>query len=68
MPFHEVDTSVIAADRTEGRAGTFSIEQWRQEVHDFYALRRESMARLFGEPGWNIRPEEPLAVIWFRPV
>jgi len=23
-----------------------------------------AMARLFGEPDWDIRPEEPLAVIW----
>ena len=65
MPFHEVDTDVIAADRTEGAV---TIEEWREEVHDFYALRRESMARLFGEPDWYITPEEPLAAIWFRVV
>jgi uncharacterized protein YhfF/two-component sensor histidine kinase len=65
MPFHEVDGTVIAADRTEYPV---TIEQWRQEVRDFYAVRRESMARLFGEPDWDIRPEEPLAVIWFRAV
>jgi hypothetical protein len=35
-------------------------------VRDFYELRRESMARLFGEPGWEITPEEPLAAIWYR--
>jgi uncharacterized protein YhfF len=65
MPFHEVDSSVIAADRTEYPV---TIEQWREEVRHFYGLRRESMARLFGEPDWEIRPEEPLAVIWFRVV
>ena len=45
-----------------------TIEQWREEVRAFYALRRDAMARLFGEPDWDIRPEEPLAVIWFRAV
>jgi uncharacterized protein YhfF/two-component sensor histidine kinase len=65
MPFHEVDTDVIAADRTEYPV---TIEEWREEVRDFYALRRESMARLFGEPEWEITPEEPLAAIWFRVV
>jgi uncharacterized protein YhfF/two-component sensor histidine kinase len=65
MPFHEVDTDVIAAERTEYPV---TIEEWRQEVRDFYALRRETMARLFGEPDWDITPEEPLAAIWFRAV
>jgi uncharacterized protein YhfF/two-component sensor histidine kinase len=65
MPFHEVDTNVIAADRTEYPV---TIEEWQQEVRDFYALRRESMARLFGEPDWEITPEEPLAAIWYRVV
>jgi len=65
MPFHDVDETVIAAERTEYPV---TIEQWREEVRAFYALRREAMARLFGEPDWDIRPEEPLAVIWFRAV
>jgi uncharacterized protein YhfF len=67
MPFHAVDSDVIAADRYQsGSAGTVSIDEWRRELEEFYDLRRESMARLFGEPGWRIAPEEPLAAIWFR--
>ena len=63
MPFHEVGRDVIVADRCEYE---ITIDEWRDEVRAFYGLRRESMARLFGEPGWEITPEEPLAAIWFR--
>ena len=60
-----MSSAVISADRTEYPV---TIEQWRQAFRDFYALRRESMARLFGEPDWDIASEEPRAVIWFRAV
>ncbi len=69
MAFHDIGADIIAADRCElGRAGMVSIDEWRQEVRGFYGLRRESMARLFGEPDWEITPAEPLAAIWFRVV
>jgi uncharacterized protein YhfF/two-component sensor histidine kinase len=63
MPFHEAGYDVIAAERSDEPA---TLEQWRAEVRDFYALRREAMARLFGEPDWELTPSEPLAAIWFR--
>lgn len=65
MPFDEVGPDVIAAER---HGAPLSIDQWRAEVRDFYALRRDSMARLFGEPGWQLTAAEPLAAIWFRVV
>jgi uncharacterized protein YhfF len=65
MPFHEVGADVIAAERSDEPR---PIDEWRAEVRDFYALRRESMALLFGEPDWEIGPSEPLAAIWFRVV
>ena len=69
MAFHDIGADIIAADRCEsGQAGMVSIDEWRQEVRGFYGLRRESMARLFGEPDWEITPAEPLAAIWFRVV
>lgn len=65
MAFHDVGADIIAADRCEY---PITIEEWREEVRDFYELRRESMARLFGEPDWEITPSEPLSAIWFRAV
>jgi uncharacterized protein YhfF/two-component sensor histidine kinase len=65
MPFHEVGSDVIVADRYERPV---TIDEWRDELREFYALRRESMGRLFGEPAWELTPSEPLAAIWFRVV
>jgi uncharacterized protein YhfF len=65
LPFHEVDSAIVAADRW---GHPVTIEDWREELRSFYGLRRESMARLFGEPDWELTPDEPLAAIWFRVV
>jgi uncharacterized protein YhfF len=65
LRFSEVGPDVIAAERS---GAPRSVEQWRAEMREFFALRRESMARLFGEPDWELAPDEPLAAIWFRVV
>lgn len=63
MPFGELGLDVIGAERRDAPP---SIEEWQAEVRAFYALRRASMARLFGEPGWDLTLGEPLAAIWFH--
>jgi len=60
--FDQVDADVIAAERPgEPR----SVEEWQAEMRAFWDVRRESMARLLGQPGWELQPGEPMAAIWF---
>jgi uncharacterized protein YhfF len=61
--FDQVDADVIAAERPDSPR---SVEEWQAEMRAFWDARRESMARLLGQPGWELQPSEPMAAIWFR--
>jgi uncharacterized protein YhfF len=61
--FDQVDADVIAAERP---GSPRSVEEWQAEMRTFWDVRRESMARLLGQPGWELQPSEPMAAIWFR--
>jgi signal transduction histidine kinase/uncharacterized protein YhfF len=61
VPFGQIDAHAVAS---LGQGET--VEGFRAWALRRWSENRETLAFLFGEPGWRLTDEEPLAVLWFH--
>jgi signal transduction histidine kinase/uncharacterized protein YhfF len=59
LPFAEIGDDVARAD------GVPDGVTWRAQRQAFYEGAREELAERFGEPGWRLRDDEPMVLVWF---
>jgi uncharacterized protein YhfF len=64
VPFLDIDDDWLEPEDV----GATTLEGWRSDRRGFYATIRDEMALLFGEPGWQFTDEEPMMLLWYRPV
>jgi uncharacterized protein YhfF len=64
VPFCDVDKDVVIASE----AGVDTPDEWHAMQRAFYAVCRDEVALLLGEPGWRLTDDEPMAVTWFTRV
>jgi signal transduction histidine kinase/uncharacterized protein YhfF len=64
VPFLDIDDDWLEPEDV----GVPTLEHWRSDRRGFYATIRDEMALLFGEPGWRFTDEEPMMLLWYRPV
>jgi signal transduction histidine kinase/uncharacterized protein YhfF len=62
VPLGQVDEHAVAALGTGQTVADF--HRWAQRR---WTDNRETLAFLFGDPDWRLTPDEPMAVLWFRP-
>jgi signal transduction histidine kinase/uncharacterized protein YhfF len=61
VPLAQIDEHAVAALGTGQTVADF--HRWAARR---WSDNRETLAFLFGDPDWQLRPEEPMAVLWFR--
>ncbi|HEY6762200.1 MAG TPA: histidine kinase [Baekduia sp.] len=64
VPFIDIDDDWLEPEDV----GETTLDDWRSARRGFYATVRNEMALLFGEPGWQFTDEEPMVLLWYRPV
>ncbi|HMJ36900.1 MAG TPA: histidine kinase [Baekduia sp.] len=64
VPFSDIDDDWLEPEDV----GTETLDGWRSDRRGFYATIRDEMAMLLGEPGWRFTDEEPMTLLWYRPV
>jgi uncharacterized protein YhfF len=64
VPFLDIDDEWLVPEDV----GAVTLEGWRSDRRGFYAMIRDEMALLFGEPGWQFTDEEPMMLLWYRAV
>ena len=62
VPLDEIDESVASP----AEVGYSNIDHWRDSLLGWWRRNRDEMAALFGEPEWQISPDEPMSVLRYR--
>jgi len=63
LPLGHIDEAAVGALGTGE-----TVEEFRRWAYRRWGESRETMAFLFGEPGWRLTDDEPMVVTWFTRV